>query len=48
MPEGKLAAQYTLLDSIVAQVDERGVMVKDGQVTPDGFAVNRLPSRPSR
>jgi phospholipase C len=70
MPEGKLAAQYTLMDnffhgafggsflnhqyliclcapswpeapsSIVAQVDDQGKMVKDGQVTPDGFAVN--------
>lgn len=70
MPEGKLAAQYTLLDnffhsafggsflnhvflicacaaswpnapaSIVAQVDENGIMTKDGQVTPDGFAIN--------
>jgi phospholipase C len=27
-------------ESIVAQVDARGMMVKDGQVTPDGFAVN--------
>jgi acid phosphatase len=27
-------------ESIVAQVDASGMMVKDGQVTPDGFAVN--------
>jgi len=27
-------------ESIVAQLDANGVMVKDGQVTPDGFAVN--------
>ena len=26
--------------SIVAQLDDNGLMVKDGQVTPDGFAVN--------
>ena len=27
---------------IVAQVDEHGAMVKDGSVTPDGFAVNTM------
>ena len=27
-------------ESIVAQLDANGMMVKDGQVTPDGFAVN--------
>ncbi|MCA1646210.1 MAG: acid phosphatase [Chloroflexi bacterium] len=26
--------------SIVAQVDSNGFMIKDGQVTPDGFAIN--------
>ena len=26
--------------SIVAQLDANGIMTKDGQVTPDGFAVN--------
>jgi len=24
----------------VAQLDSNGIMTKDGQVTPDGFAIN--------
>ncbi len=28
--------------SLVAQLDEKGELVKDGQVTPDGYAVNTL------
>ena len=29
-------------DEIVAKLDDKGILVKDGAVTPDGFAVNTL------